>query len=63
MRPDLQQWRRRNKLTQVDAAALLGVSQTYLSLVERGVRPLTAKLRNRLKAHVLIGPMTASEPN
>lgn len=45
----VQHWRKRNKLTQVEAAALLGVSQPYLSLLERGARPLTAELRSRLK--------------
>ena len=42
-------WRKRNRLTQVDAASLLGVSQPYLSLLEKGVRSLTAVLRNRMK--------------
>ena len=37
-------------MTQVEAAALLGVSQPYLSLLEKGARPLTAELRSRLKA-------------
>jgi len=50
MKENLQRWRRRKSLTQVDAAALLGVSQPYLSLLEKGARPLTAELRNRLKA-------------
>jgi transcriptional regulator with XRE-family HTH domain len=50
MTANLQRWRRRNSLTQVDAATLLGVSQPYLSLLEKGARPLTAELRNRLKA-------------
>src|SRR5659263_346187 len=49
MAANLQRWRRRNSLTQVEAAALLGVSQTYLSLLEKGARPLTAQLRNRLR--------------
>jgi transcriptional regulator with XRE-family HTH domain len=49
MTANLQRWRRRNSLTQVDAAALLGVSQPYLSLLEKGARPLTAELRNRLR--------------
>ena len=49
MTANLQRWRRRNSLTQVDAAALLGVSQPYLSLLEKGARPLTADLRNRLR--------------
>jgi transcriptional regulator with XRE-family HTH domain len=46
---DILQWRKRNGLTQVNAASLLGVSQTYLSLLEKGVRPLTAALRDRMK--------------
>src|ERR1700732_257146 len=50
MAANLQHWRKRNHLTQVDAAVLLGVSQTYLSLLEKGARPLTARLRSRLKA-------------
>lgn len=43
-------WRQRNGLTQVRAASLLGVSQPYLSLLEKGARPLTTELRNRMKA-------------
>lgn len=43
-------WRTRNGLTQVGAASLLGVSQTYLSLLETGARPLTAELRKRMEA-------------
>jgi hypothetical protein len=31
-----------------NAAALLGVSQPYLSLLEKGARPLTAALRSRM---------------
>lgn len=46
---DLLRWRKRNGLTQVGAASLLGVSQTYLSLLEKGARPMTAELRNRMK--------------
>ena len=46
----LQQWRKRNDLTQVDAASLLGISQTYLSLLEKGARPLTPALRGRMQA-------------
>jgi transcriptional regulator with XRE-family HTH domain len=42
-------WRQRNGLTQVHAASVLGVSQPYLSLLEKGARPLTADLRNRMK--------------
>ena len=48
MAVNLQRWRRRNKLRQVDAAALLGVSQPYLSLLEKGARPVTRALRVRL---------------
>jgi DNA-binding XRE family transcriptional regulator len=50
MAANLQHWRKRNGLTQVEAAALLGVSQPYLSLLETGARPLTATLRRRMKA-------------
>ncbi len=46
---DVLQWRKRNGLTQVNAASLLGVSQPYLSLIEKGERPLTAALRDRMK--------------
>ena len=46
---DVLRWRKRKGLTQVDAASLLGVSQPYLSLLEKGVRPLTAELRNRMR--------------
>jgi transcriptional regulator with XRE-family HTH domain len=49
MSANLQRWRRRNSLTQVEAATLLGVSQPYLSLLEKGARPLTAELRHRLR--------------
>lgn len=42
-------WRKQNALTQVEAAELLGVSQPYLSLLEKGERPLTAPLRSRLR--------------
>ena len=46
---DVSQWRKWKKLTQVNAALLLGVSQPYLSLLEKGARPLTAALRDRMK--------------
>lgn len=48
---DLLRWRKRNGLTQVEAAALLGVSQPYLSLLEKRARPLTAALRHRMERH------------
>jgi transcriptional regulator with XRE-family HTH domain len=44
----LRRWRDRNKLTQVEAASLLGISQPYLSLIESGARPLTAAIRGRI---------------
>lgn len=44
----LRRWRAQNNLTQVDAARLLGVSQPYLSLLEKGARPLRRELRDRL---------------
>ncbi|MBK5290653.1 MAG: helix-turn-helix transcriptional regulator [Acidobacteriia bacterium] len=50
MAASLQHWRKHSGLTQVDAAALLGVSQPYLSLLERGSRPLTKALRSRMNA-------------
>lgn len=46
---DVLRWRKRKGLTQVYAACLLGVSQPYLSLLEKGARPLTAELRNRMR--------------
>jgi transcriptional regulator with XRE-family HTH domain len=49
---DVLRWRKRNGLTQVAAASLLGVSQPYLSLLEKGARPLTAALRTRMKTAV-----------
>ena len=49
MGTSLRQWRRQNNLTQVDAATLLGVSQPYLSLLEKGARPLSGDLRGRLR--------------
>ena len=41
----LVQFRKQGKRTQVQAARALGVSQTYLSLLEKGKRPLTDELR------------------
>lgn len=49
MGSSVQAWRRRHGLTQVAAAKLLGVSQPYLSLLEKGARPLTPELRQRLR--------------
>ena len=47
---DMLRWRKRNGLTQAAAASSLGVSQPYLSLLEKGARPLTAALRKRMKS-------------
>lgn len=46
------EWRKRNRLTQRDAASLLGISQPYLSLLESGARPLTVGLRERMRVTV-----------
>jgi transcriptional regulator with XRE-family HTH domain len=55
MTANLRRWRDRNNLTQADAARLLGVSQSYLSLLEKGARPLRRELRDRLKVVRLRG--------
>ncbi|MFN0279142.1 MAG: helix-turn-helix domain-containing protein [Pyrinomonadaceae bacterium] len=44
----LRQFRRRNRLTQQDAARALGLSQPYLSLLEKEQRPLSEKLKKKL---------------
>lgn len=44
MSHELRAGRRATRLTQVEAAARLGVSQPYLSQLERGRRPVTPKL-------------------
>ena len=61
MTANLQRWRRRNSLTQVEAAVLLGVSQPYLSLLEKGARPLTAELRHRLRVVLPAQPRGSSD--
>ena len=55
--PSLHNWRRNHKLTQARAASLLGVSQPYLSLLEKGARPLTKTVRARMKS------VSASRPH
>ncbi|MGO4882233.1 MAG: helix-turn-helix domain-containing protein [Bryobacteraceae bacterium] len=50
MAVDLHGWRTKHGFTQAEAAGMLGVSQTYLSLLENGSRPLTRDLRSRLRA-------------
>jgi len=58
---DVLRWRKRNGLTQVDAACLLGVSQPYLSLLEKGARPLTADLRNRMRTSAGMDERSSSD--
>jgi transcriptional regulator with XRE-family HTH domain len=43
----LKRYRRENKLSQHETAVGLGISQSYLSLVEAGERPLTARLQRK----------------
>ncbi len=43
----LKKYRRENKLSQYETAAALGMSQSYLSLVETGRRPLTDRLQRK----------------
>ena len=51
MRPEqFRKVRQQAGLTQVQAAELLGVSQPYLSQLERGMRPWTAELAQRAAA-------------
>lgn len=55
---DLIRERRKRGWTQAQAAALLGVSQPYLSLLEAGRRPLTAPLFKRLGRVYVLGPLS-----
>jgi hypothetical protein len=59
----LRRWRKRNHLTQVGAAILLGISQPYCSLLEKGLRPLTPTLRDRMKTALpVVGrPLSADD--
>lgn len=51
---ELKEYRKDSRLTQEEAARVLGVSQTYLSLLESDKRRLTEKLKKKLvmKMHV-----------
>lgn len=50
--------------TQQEAAARLGVSQTYWSLLEHGRRPVSGRLFGRLRRHFTLPPTLAPlEPN
>ncbi len=61
----LRQSRKHLRLTQQQAAARLGVSQTYLSLLEKGRRPLTPKLARKavhsMKASPLLLPVSGKD--
>ena len=52
----LRDQRRRKEWTQEQAAARLGVSQTYLSLLENGRRPLSQRLAQRLERKFAVPP-------
>ena len=43
-------WRTENGLQQVEAARRLGVDQSFISLVERGKRPISVELAAKLQA-------------
>ena len=49
MSADVRRWRARRGLTQVEAAEELGVSQTYLSLLEAGLRPMPEAIARSLR--------------
>jgi len=53
---ELKKYRKDSKLTQERAAKLLGVSQTYLSLLENGERPLNMRLRKKAVAAFGLSP-------
>lgn len=46
--PDLKAWRTANNLSQHEAAAVLGVSQTSYSRMERGVRAIKGSAAKRI---------------
>jgi transcriptional regulator with XRE-family HTH domain len=59
--------RRQNGWTQQETAKRLGVSQPYLSLLEKGHRPLTKRVLSKLKRHLDVPatelPVEAPSPN
>jgi transcriptional regulator with XRE-family HTH domain len=55
---ELRHARQQLKWTQKQAAAKLGVSQPYLSLLENGLRPVSTKVVTRLAKHAAV-PATA----
>jgi len=54
----LREGRERKGWTQAQAAARLGVSQTYLSLMESGLRPLSKRVAAKFQRHFAV-PATA----
>src|SRR4051812_6383833 len=48
--------RRAAKLTQQNAAKLLGVTQAYLSMLERGTRPVSETLAKRIAEQMPVEP-------
>jgi transcriptional regulator with XRE-family HTH domain len=64
MRPEqFRHARREAGQTQVQAAACLGVSQPYLSQLERGTRPVTAELAQRAAAAWRLPPASLPLPD
>jgi|ERR1700693_2411875 len=55
--PDLRQGREAAQLTQMEAAGKLGVSQPYLSLLEKGDRKVSAKLARKLVTLYHLSPV------
>ncbi len=53
---ELRETRRQLRWTQKQAAAKLGVSQPYFSLLENGLRPVPVSLVNRLAKHAPVPP-------
>lgn len=53
---DLKEYRKNCRLTQEEAAKVLGVSQTYLSLLESDKRRLTAELKEKLVRKMQVRP-------
>ena len=48
---DIKAFRRKNNLTQADLAAYLGVSQPFLSQIEKGNSPLPAEYLDKILSH------------
>lgn len=54
---ELKKARNASRLTQIEAAAELGVSQTYLSLLEKGRRPVTRALNKKAARVFQLSPI------